>query len=235
MTVPAHLRGQRRWVRASGKRPITTTGSPASSTDPATWATFEQVRAARTGDGFGVMLGGGLGCYDLDDVTDAEARRFAATLPERVLFAERSISGRGVHLFVEASEDRGWRRTLDGMKVERYTRERFIRMTLDKLTLRDHPDGLEDAAAQPQATVVASAEAGDHRALLIAMRSRLARAVDDPKTAPRDLAALTRRLMEVAKEIAALDEAAAAAVDHGVEAEGGHGDEGDDEWRPEAL
>ncbi len=77
------------------------------------------------------MLGGGLGCYDLDHVTDVEAREFAASIPERIVFAERSMSGRGVHIFVEAPEARGWRRG----NVERYTRARFIRMTGARFTL----------------------------------------------------------------------------------------------------
>lgn len=77
------------------------------------------------------MLGDGLGCYDLDHVSDDEVRTFAATVPERIIFAERSMSGDGVHLFVEAPEARGWRR--DG--VERYTRQRFIRMTGERITL----------------------------------------------------------------------------------------------------
>lgn len=124
----------RRWVRAVGKRPVTPSGAPASSTDPRTWRTFAEVRTG-AGDGFGVMLGGGLGCYDLDDVTDAEVRRFAASVPERIILAERSMSGRGAHLFVSAPESPGWRRLVDGMKVERYTRARFIRTTLERIEL----------------------------------------------------------------------------------------------------
>jgi hypothetical protein len=37
------------------------------------------------------------------------------------------------------------------------------------------------------------------------MRSRVATAVEDPNTPARDLAALTRRLMEIAKDIEAMD------------------------------
>lgn len=71
------------------------------------------------------MLGDGLGCYDLDHVTDGAARQIIADIPERVIFLERSMSGAGVHVFVEAPEGPGRRR--DG--VERYTRARFIRVT----------------------------------------------------------------------------------------------------------
>lgn len=79
------------------------------------------------------MLGGGLGCYDLDHVTDAEVRDFLATVPEPVLYVERSMSGDGVHVFIEAPEGPGWRRVIDGISVERYTRQRFIRVTGDRL------------------------------------------------------------------------------------------------------
>lgn len=124
-----------RWVRASGKRPITTSGRPASSTDPATWATYYEARDSKAGDGFGVMLGGGLGCYDLDHVTDAQARTFITTIPEPIVFAERSMSGRGVHVFVKADESPGTRRVIDGLHVERYTRARFIRVTGSRFKL----------------------------------------------------------------------------------------------------
>lgn len=120
------MRDARRWVRASGKRPIMASGAPASSTDAATWAAFDDVQVG-AGDGFGIMLGGGLGCYDLDHLGDDAARSFIATLAEPVVFVERSMSGDGVHVFVEAEEGRGWKRG----GIERYTRARFIRMTLE--------------------------------------------------------------------------------------------------------
>ena len=37
------------------------------------------------------------------------------------------------------------------------------------------------------------------------MRERIARTVSDPECPPRDLAALTRRLQDIAKEIEAID------------------------------
>lgn len=129
---PKSLTEGRRWVRAVGKRPVTVDGLPASSTDPGTWASFEAVRASSAGDGFGVMLGGGLGCYDLDGVSDDVARAFVATVAERVVFVERSVSGRGVHVFVDAVEAAGWRRVIDGVSVEFYSRARFIRVTGDR-------------------------------------------------------------------------------------------------------
>lgn len=96
---------------------------------------MEEVRASDAGDGFGVMLGRGLGCYDIDHATDAQIRRFVATVAEPVVMVERSSSGRGAHVFVVADEAPGWKRTVDGLSVERYTRERFIRTTLDRMPI----------------------------------------------------------------------------------------------------
>ncbi len=57
-------------------------------------------------------------------------------------------------------------------------------------------------------TVDKAATSGIHRDLLEAMRDRIATAVADVNCPPRDLAALTRRLQEIAKEISAIDAAA---------------------------
>jgi hypothetical protein len=54
-------------------------------------------------------------------------------------------------------------------------------------------------------TVAQAAATGDHRALLVAMRERIATSVSSADCPPRDLAALTRRLQDIAKEIEALD------------------------------
>jgi len=130
--LPKAMEG-RRWVRAAGKRPLTVDGRAASTTQRGTWATFRQVRASTAGNGFGVMLGSGLGCYDLDHVTDEQVREFVAKVPEPVVMVERSLSGRGAHVFIEAPEGPGTKRVVDGISVERYTRARFIRTTLDRM------------------------------------------------------------------------------------------------------
>lgn len=65
-----------------------------------------------------------------------------------------------------------------------------------------------DEAAKPAAkpkTVAQAAANGSQRELLVAMRERIALTVSDPACPPRDLAALTRRLQEIAREIEALD------------------------------
>ena len=62
----------------------------------------------------------------------------------------------------------------------------------------------ETKPAAPK-TVAQAAASGDHRSLLVAMRERIAVTVSNPDCPPRDLAALTRRLQDIAKEIEAMD------------------------------
>ena len=54
-------------------------------------------------------------------------------------------------------------------------------------------------------SVHAAADGGKRRELLVALRSRIAKDIDNPNTPSRDLAALSRRLLEIAKDIEALD------------------------------
>ena len=83
--------------------------------------------------------------------------------------------------------------------------------------VKSHPLSVSQAAAT-----------GEHRALLVAMRERIAMAVSDPDCPPRDLAALTRRLQEIAKEIAAIDLQAAEEAHHDARA-------ADETWDEEAI
>ncbi|MBK6556207.1 MAG: hypothetical protein IPG16_02975 [Comamonadaceae bacterium] len=59
--------------------------------------------------------------------------------------------------------------------------------------------------AAPAKTVTEAAASGSARDLLVAMRARIAKAVEDPNTPARDLAALTKRLIEVVRDIEAID------------------------------
>lgn len=86
----------------------------------------------------------------------------------------------------------------------------------------------EDERPAKRLDVAQAAESGDHRALLVAMRDRIAKAVRDPDCPPRDLAALTRRLQDIAKEIEAIDlRAKQEAEDDGIAP--------DEKWDSEAL
>lgn len=74
----------------------------------------------------------------------------------------------------------------------------------------------DEKVAKPK-TVTEAADDGSTRDLLVAMRTRIAQAVENPNTPARDLAALTKRLVEVVREIEAID----AREDH----DGGAGDD----------
>ena len=54
-------------------------------------------------------------------------------------------------------------------------------------------------------TVASAAASGTPRDLLVALRARIASDIDDPDTPARDLAALSRRLLEIARDINAID------------------------------
>ena len=78
-------------------------------------------------------------------------------------------------------------------------------------------------------SVAQAAACGDHRSLLVAMRERIATTVSNPDCPPRDLAALTRRLQDISKEIEALD---LRAREEGADAADVAADE---DWSAEAL
>jgi len=62
-----------------------------------------------------------------------------------------------------------------------------------------------DDSAQPMKSLSQAADEGSQLELLVAMRARVARAVEDPKTPAHALAPLTRRLLEIAREIDAAE------------------------------
>ena len=132
--LPVEMTARRAWVRRDGKRPIRCDGSPASSTDSSTWSTYREVLASTAGDGFGVMLGDGLACFDLDHCLEGGvlapwAADVLATI-EAPLWVERSMSGTGLHAFANAPEGPGRRG-----RFEFYSRARFIAVTGDRFTL----------------------------------------------------------------------------------------------------
>lgn len=131
--LPVELTSRPTWTRRAHKRPVQISGKPASSTNPATWSTFAEVLASRVGTGFGIMLGDGLGCYDLDHCLDGDslsttASDLLATLDP--IWVERSMSGDGLHIFVTTDATKGYKRA----GVEFYPRSRFIAVTGDRFT-----------------------------------------------------------------------------------------------------
>ena len=94
-----------------------------------------------------------------------------------------------------------------------------------KKTLRAVEDG---ELPERELSVEEAAESGSHLSELIAIRRVIARAIDNPNTMARDLAALTRRQLEVSREIAAarIEEAEEATANNVVTEE---------RWRPAAI
>jgi primase-polymerase (primpol)-like protein len=130
--LPKELTSRARWVRRRGKRPVTETGFAASVTDSTTWTSYGRAKASKRGDGLGFVLGDGVACLDLDDVVtdgrlDPAAAKLLASLP--ATFTEVSMSGRGLHIFGLLPEAPGRVRTVGGIKIELYSRERFIAVT----------------------------------------------------------------------------------------------------------
>lgn len=71
--------------------------------------------------------------------------------------------------------------------------------------LRVVAPGEQPKKPPPPKTVTEAAGSGTTRELLVAMQTRIAEAVEDKNTPARDLASLTKRLMEVTRDIEAID------------------------------
>lgn len=64
------------------------------------------------------------------------------------------------------------------------------------------------ATRKAPATVAEAVASGTRRDELVTMRARIAKAIDDPNIRGADLAALSRRLMEISRDLEAIDKAA---------------------------
>jgi len=117
--LPAELTGRARWVRRSARKvPLTTDGMPASSTGPATWATYPEAKTSDAGVGLGFVLDGdGVVCLDLDHcLTDGVLAGWAVELLEQLppTYTEVSPSGEGLHVWGFGSAPRGRLLTIPG-------------------------------------------------------------------------------------------------------------------------
>lgn len=124
--VPESLTRLDRWTSRDGKRPVQADGRAASSTDPTTWASYAAVAEGPCG----IMLGDGLACWDLDDVLDSDGRLDSAVasllrhVASDALWVERSMSGRGLHVFVESAAP-----SRQTKRISFYSHSRFIAVT----------------------------------------------------------------------------------------------------------
>lgn len=141
--IPAELKSARRWVcwkfeQRGGKTtkvPYTPTGRRAKSNDPATWAAFDECRAAHESgsfDGIGFQLdGSGIVGVDIDHARDAAGNWSAAAADiVNILgsYAEISPSGEGVHIFIKAVKP-GNKSKNAAAGVEMYDTKRFFTVT----------------------------------------------------------------------------------------------------------
>lgn len=136
--LPAAMTSRTRWVRHDDeKRPLTLFGSAASVSDPRTWTTYAKASASTVGVGVGIVLGDGLGCIDLDGcIVDGVVAPWAQAIVDEhraeAALVERSMSGRGLHIFLAMDEGPG-SRIRDGRNIETYSRGRYIAVTGDRL------------------------------------------------------------------------------------------------------
>ena len=97
-----------KWTQKNGKwtkPPYAVSGALASSTDPATWSSYEKVIGAingYSGIGFALTDAVAIAAFDIDDCRDLETQRihpWAAQLVERCgSYAEVTISGTGIRI-----------------------------------------------------------------------------------------------------------------------------------------
>jgi archaellum biogenesis ATPase FlaH len=116
------------------KVPYQTNGKRASSTNKATWTTFDDVITAVTGyDGIGIMLGDGLAGIDLDHCRDAETGvidEWAQAVIDHVdSYTEVSPSGEGIHILVTAGDVLPETAAKRRGTVEFYQRDRYLTVT----------------------------------------------------------------------------------------------------------
>lgn len=147
MSEPQEMKNAPRWVgwryeERDGKRTKVPydpkTGQRARSTDPGTWATYEEAKRAFS-DQIGFVLGDGWAgvdfdnCFDEQGKLDPAVRRIVEQLSS---YTEVTPSGRGLHVIVKCSEElpRGVRRKrtdwpATGMDTEVYTDGRYFTVT----------------------------------------------------------------------------------------------------------
>jgi len=78
-------------------------------------------------------------------------------------------------------------------------------MVARKSPLRSVSPDEKQAAPSKPLTIAQAASSGSTRDVLLASRDRIARALDDPNIAARDLASNSKRLMEIIRDIEAID------------------------------
>ncbi len=190
---PEELRELPRWVCHRGKVPHKAVGwGLASSTNPETWATYEQaVEACRRhrhdGIGFVFSADDPYTGIDLDNCRNLETGELAPWAAEILAlfpgaYVEASYSGTGVHAITRGAPARNWKQPYCDGRVEVYGCERYFTFTGQALeactTIGDGQEGLTRLMAlvappEPQAFIppAVSLSLDDERVLDLAFRA----------------------------------------------------------------
>lgn len=177
--VPATMRDERRWliwrmVERGGKSTkvpfrALDPGREASSTDPTTWASFEEACAASPrADGIGFALGDGWVGVDLDRVVKQDGGRaqiepWADTIVRRLdSYTEQTPSGVGLHVICRGELPPGARRR---GQLEMYDGARYFTVT---------------------GRCIAGTDAAERTAELASVHAEHLRRQDKPAAPPRD-------------------------------------------------
>jgi primase-polymerase (primpol)-like protein len=128
--LPSVLTSRDRWILHDARKvPRQVDGRPASSTNPATWASFGEVSRQARGRGLGFVLNGdGIACIDLDKcLVGGVLAGWAADILAAVgrTYVEVSPSGSGLHIWGKAVVGKG--RRMGGVEV--YDRGRYMTVT----------------------------------------------------------------------------------------------------------
>ena len=162
--IPEELQRLRQWIcwryeqDAQGKQtkiPRTTTGQPASVTDPNTWTTFNEAVAAAphfSGIGFVLTEEDPYCILDLDNkpenpCTEEQLARHTAIYNFFESYTELSVSGTGVHIVVRGQLPDGVKRD----HVEAYSSKRYIVFTgqvLRRLPINDYHEAVQSLHRQ---------------------------------------------------------------------------------------
>lgn len=136
-SLPRELTSRAKWVRHDAqKRPVCPrTGRLVDVTDPRAWCSYKVARESSHGVGMGFVLSDDddIACIDLDGVlgdgpVPAGVRKIIESTTG-VFMVERSRSGAGLHVWFRTDERLGSNRVEDGIRVERYSRARYIAVT----------------------------------------------------------------------------------------------------------
>lgn len=151
--IPKELKSLKQWVCYRTKKteektakfmisPLT--GEFAKSNDESTWADYDtafRYMVSKRMEGLAFVLTKGLVFVDIDHVTDENGNigEFAMKLLEELpdTYAERSVSGKGVHIFCFGNLPKDALKRNDELGLEMYDTKRFVCITGDVIDGRN--------------------------------------------------------------------------------------------------